>query len=103
MPNKIWQQQRLLTNHFAPQQKLISKERNVAKISKKYDKPATPYQRLIADEATILATTKRQLILENKPLNPAAIQRQIEALTDELLTLTTSKQGPKIQPARWAS
>lgn len=56
--NKIWQQQRLLTNHFAPQQKLISKERNGAKISKKYDKPATPYQRVLADEVTVEATTK---------------------------------------------
>jgi hypothetical protein len=100
--NKIWQQQRLLTNHFAPQQKLISKERNGAKISKKYDRAATPYQRVLADEATVLATTKRQLILENKPLNPAAIQRQIQTLTAELLALTTSKQGPKTQPARRA-
>ena len=100
--NKIWQQQRLLTNHFAPQQKLISKERNGAKISKKYDKPATPYQRVLADEATVDKRIKRQLTQENKPLNPAAIQRQIQALTAELLTLTTSKQGPKTQPARRA-
>jgi hypothetical protein len=100
--NKIWQQQRLLTNHFAPQQKLISKERSGAKISKKYDKPATPYQRVLTDVDTVLATTKRQLTQENRALNPAAIQRQIQAITDELLTLTTSKQGPKTQPARRA-
>jgi hypothetical protein len=31
--------------------------------------------------------------------NPAAIQRQIQTLTGELLALTTSKQGPKTQPA----
>lgn len=97
--NKIWQQQRWLTNHFAPQQKLISKERNGAKISKRYDKPATPYQRVLADEATVLATIKAELQLENRALNPAAIQRQIQALTGELLTLTTSKQGAKTQPA----
>jgi hypothetical protein len=97
--NKIWQQQRWLTNHFAPQQKLISKERNGAKISKRYDKPATPYQRVLADEATVLATIKAELQLENRVLNPAAIQRQIQALTGELLTLTTSKQGAKTQPA----
>jgi hypothetical protein len=30
-------------------------------------------------------------------INPAAIQRQIQALTSELLTLTTSKAGPKIK------
>ena len=100
--NKIWQHQRLLTNHFAPQQKLISKERSGAKISKKYDRAATPYQRVLADVDTVLATAKRQLTQENRALNPAAIQRQIQALTGELLTLTTSKQGPKTQPARRA-
>ena len=96
--NKIWQHQRLLTNHFAPQQKLISKERNGTKISKQYDKPATPYQQVLADEATVLTAIKNELTLENKLLNPAAIQRQIQALTNELLTLTTSKQGAKTQP-----
>ena len=97
--NKIWALQRLLTNHFAPQQKLVSKERNGAKIRKKYDKPATPYQRAIADEGTVRATVKTKLTQENRPLNPAAIQRQIQALTTELLTLTTSKRGSKTQPA----
>ena len=97
--NKIWQHQRLLTNHFAPQQKLISKERNGAKISKRYDRPATPYQRVLADEATVEKAIKAELELENRALNPAAIQRQIQALTGELLTLTTSKQGAKTQPA----
>lgn len=97
--NKIWQHQRLLTNHFAPQQKLISKERNGAKISKRYDKPATPYQRVLADEGTVEKVIKAELELENRALNPAAIQRQIQALTGELLTLTTSKQGAKTQPA----
>ena len=96
--NKIWALQRLLTNHFAPQQKLVSKERNGAKTIKKYDKPATPYQRVLADEGTVRATVKTKLIQENRPLNPAAIQRQIQAITAELLTLATSKQSPKNQP-----
>lgn len=43
-------------------------------------------------------------------LNPAAIQRQIQALTAQLLTLTTSKGGATHRPpsrpppgARWPS
>jgi hypothetical protein len=32
-------------------------------------------------------------------LNPAAIQRQIQALTAELLTLTTSKAAASTKPA----
>jgi len=97
--NRIWALQGLLTNHFAPQQKLIAKVRTGAKVSKKYDSPATPYQRVLADTGTVSKATKARLKGENRPLNPAAIQRQIQALCAELLTLTTAKQGPKTHPA----
>ncbi|NJC24458.1 alkylated DNA nucleotide flippase Atl1 [Arthrobacter pigmenti] len=62
---------------------------------KKYDKPTTPYQRVINDTGTARKAVKMKLIRQNKLLNPAAIQRQIQTLTAELLTLTTSKQNPK--------
>ena len=45
--NEIWQLQSKLTNYFYPQQKLISKVRDGAKVSKKYDKAATPFHRVI--------------------------------------------------------
>ncbi|WP_426988871.1 integrase catalytic domain-containing protein [Pseudarthrobacter sp. Y6] len=96
--NRIWALQGRLTNHFGPQQKLVQKIRTGAKISKKYDRPATPYQRVLTDEGTVQKGVKAKLRRENKPLNPAAIQRQVQALCAELLTLTTAKQGPKSQP-----
>ncbi|WPU09993.1 hypothetical protein [Pseudarthrobacter oxydans] len=97
--NRIWARQRLLTNHFGPQQKLLAKVRTGAKTSKTYDRPATPFQRVLADTGTVSRDVKTRLRRENKPLNPAAIQRQIQALSAELLTLTTAKQGTKPQPA----
>jgi len=97
--NRIWALQRLLTNHFAPQQKLVSKVRTGAKVTKAYDAPATPFQRVLADTGTVTKATKALLKRENRPLNPAAIQRQIQALCTELLALTTAKQGIKKQPA----
>ncbi|MCP9002116.1 transposase family protein [Pseudarthrobacter sp. RMG13] len=97
--NRIWALQARLTNHFGPQQKLVQKIRTGAKISKKYDLPATPYQRVLADEGTVRQGVKTKLQRENKPLNPAAIQRQVQALCTDLLTLTTAKQGPKNQPS----
>lgn len=100
--SKIWQQQRLLTNHFVPPQKLIIKERKGAKISKKYDRAATPYQRVLANVGPVDMTTKAELKLENRALNSSAIQRLIQTLTHELLTLTTTKQGPKTQPVTGA-
>jgi len=42
--NKLWALQSLMTNYFGPQQKLISKVRNGAKVSKKYDKPKTAHR-----------------------------------------------------------
>jgi hypothetical protein len=92
--NEIWQLQSKLTNYFYPQQKLISKVRDGAKVSKKYDTAATPFQRAInhptMTEGRIvgLATTQGRI-------NPAATQRRIQALTNQLLTLTTSKAAPK--------
>jgi hypothetical protein len=43
--NKIWLLQSAMTNFFNPSQKLISKVRDGAKVSKKYDSAATPFQR----------------------------------------------------------
>ena len=45
--NEIWQLQSKLTNYFYPQQKLISKVRDGAKVAKKHDTAATPFHRAI--------------------------------------------------------
>ncbi|UEL30104.1 hypothetical protein [Pseudarthrobacter sp. L1SW] len=66
--NRSWALQRLLTNHFGPKQKLLAKVRNGAKITKTYDKPATPYQRVLANTGTIIKTLKTRLKRENKSL-----------------------------------
>src|SRR5690625_1506472 len=39
--NEIWEHDRLFTNYLLPQQKLISKHRYGAKVTKKHDTPAT--------------------------------------------------------------
>ncbi|MGH3743897.1 MAG: integrase catalytic domain-containing protein [Mycobacteriales bacterium] len=99
--NKIWLLQSRITNYFLPQQKLISKVRVGAKVTKKYDVPTTPHRR--ADRhATVTAEDKKIMADVLAGVNPAAIQRQIQALTAELLTLTT-KQGPRRSQARTAS
>lgn len=92
--NKIWSLQSLLTNYFCPQQKLVHKVRDGAKITKKHDTAATPHQR--AQAHPILPTTaKADLTRTYLDINPAALQRHIQALTSELLTLTITKAGPK--------
>jgi len=91
--NEIWKLQSLLTNYFQPQQKLISKVRHGAKVTKKYDVATTPHRRADAHPA-VSDEIKAVLAETHAGINPAAVQRQIQALTAELLTLTTSKAGP---------
>ena len=96
--NKIWVLQSQMTNYFLAQQKLVSKVRHGAKVTKKYDLPTTPHRRaerhpqVSAEDKTIMED-----VLDG--LNPAAIQRQIQALTAELLTLTTSKSAAARKPS----
>jgi hypothetical protein len=91
--NEIWQLQSKLTNYFYPQQKLISKVRAGAKVSKKHDKASTPFHRAI-DHPTMTVERIVALTRTHSLINPAATQRQIQALTAQLLTITTSKAGP---------
>ena len=92
--NNIWALQSQLTNYFQPQQKLLSKVRAGAKVSKRYDRATTPHRRAEA-HTKVSAEDKAILADTYTSINPAAVQRQIQALTSELLTLTTSKAGPK--------
>ncbi|SBS78862.1 Integrase, catalytic region [uncultured Mycobacterium sp.] len=88
--NEIWHLQSMLTNYFHPQQKLISKVRTGAKVSKKHDKATTPFHRAINHPSM---TVERTVALKrtHSLINPAATGRQIQALTAQLFTLTTSK------------
>ena len=88
--NEIWQLQSQLTNYFYPQQKLVSKVRTGAKVSRKHDKAITPFHRAINHPSM---TMERIVALKRtySLINPAATQRQIQALTTQLFTLATSK------------
>ena len=49
--NEIWALQSQMTNYFSAQQKLISKVRDGAKVTKKYDTATTPHRRAERHEA----------------------------------------------------
>ncbi len=96
--NKIWVLQSQMTNYFLAQQKLVSKVRNGAKVTKKYDVPTTAHRRSERHKAV---STQDKTIMKHTfaDLNPAAIQRRIQALTGELLTAATSKTAATTRPA----
>jgi hypothetical protein len=92
--NEIWELDGLFTNYLLPQQKLVSKERHGAKVIKKHDAALTPHQRA----ARHPDVRKRPVITMNaqfKRLKPAALSRQILALTGELETLAQAKAAPR--------
>jgi len=95
--NQIWALQSLMTNYFSAQQKLVSKVRNGAKVTKKYDPAQTPHRRSMT-HTTLSEQDKAILTDTYADLNPAAIQRQIQALTADLLRETTGKAAAHNKP-----
>jgi hypothetical protein len=87
--NQLYESLDLYTNFFQPSMKLQSKERQGARVKKKYDQARTPYQRLL-DSGFIKARTKRQLRERYGLLNPAQLKRQIEGLQRKLLATAVS-------------
>jgi len=68
---------RLYKNFFQPVMKLQSKERVEGKLRRRYDKPKTPYQRLLESGKLPLRVQKTLQEL-HASLNPAELKRQID-------------------------
>lgn len=88
--NALYDQLRLMINYFTPSAKLLSKTRDGAKVTKRYDTPQTPYQRLL-DHPDVDAVTKIALGENYRALNPAQIRRELARLQKRLLDLNTAK------------
>ena len=95
--NQIWALDAVFTNYFLPQQKLVFKQRNGAKVTKRHDTATTPHQRAVAHKDV----RKRPKITMNatfKRVKPAALSRQILALTGQLEVLAQAKKAPRTKP-----
>ncbi len=73
---------RLYVNFFQPSLKLISKKRDGAKVTKKYDVAKTPYQRILASTC-ISEDIKKRLKEEYDCLDPLGLLRDLEKLQDK--------------------
>lgn len=82
---------RLYINFFQPVMKQISKERHGSKVTKRYDRAKTPYQRLL-EHPEISEDSKERLREQYEKLNPAEIQRQIIKLQEKLLEKVLLKE-----------
>jgi hypothetical protein len=85
---QLYERLELYINFFQPSMKLKSKERCGARVTKKYDRARTPYQRVL-ESSFINEHIKRQLRQRYESLNPAQLKRQIEQLQAKLLATAT--------------
>lgn len=65
-----------LFNYFYPQMKLIEKDRYGARVRKKYDKPKTPYHRLMLSKY-VPKEIKKSLWREKQSLDPIALNQRL--------------------------
>jgi hypothetical protein len=95
--NELYWHLRLYSNHFHPVMKLLEKTKVGSKVKKKYDKPQTPSQRVIASPH-IPKEVIKWLSHEHDKLNPAELKRNITRLQNRLIRYVSSKGKRKPSP-----
>jgi len=81
--NEYYELLRLHVNFFLPSTKLLDKRRDGARIYKRYEKPLTPYKRIIAEDC-ISHKTKKALEKTFMAVNPAQLMRDMIRIKSEL-------------------
>ena len=76
---KLYKVLRLYINYFQPSLKLMTKTREGAKVTKRYDQAKTPYQRLISSEH-ITTLAKEKLKKQYETLDPVKLLKELENL-----------------------
>jgi hypothetical protein len=92
--NELYRHLRLYTNFFQPVMKLRSKERDGARVRKRYDVAQSPYRRVLA--STEVEKKKKELLKEvYQNLNPAHLKREITRLQNQLIDLAMKRNATR--------
>jgi hypothetical protein len=78
----------LYQNHFIPTMKLVEKKKINSRYYKRYDKPQTPYQRLMSCEH-ISAEREESLRVQHEALNPFILKEIIEKKLADIFKYVT--------------
>jgi len=97
--NRLYAASRLFVNFFQPSFKLASKERDGAKVTKRYHAPASPYQRLLASDA-MPAESKARLKSVFAGLDPVRLLNEIRAAQGVLSDLVSGRQIASVERDR---
>jgi hypothetical protein len=79
-----------LLNYFLPTVKLIDKSRVGSKVRKVYDKPVSPYQRLMASP-DLSVTARAELARRYQTYNPVFLQQEVHQAVSALMELNQQK------------
>jgi hypothetical protein len=91
--DQLYQLLRLYSNFFQPSMKLREKLRRGSRLTRRYDPPMTPYQRVLEHPA-IAQIVKSQLSALYQTLNPAHLMRSMAKLQHQLFL--SALRSPKI-------
>ena len=86
----------LLGNYFCPTFKLIEKVKVNSQYKRKYDKPKTPYQRLMESES-IDQKTKEQLKARFETLDPFKLKASIERKLRTIFKLVSVSSNVRLR------
>jgi hypothetical protein len=95
--NEIWALDMGYTNYLLAQQKLVFKQRTGSKVTKRYDRAATPFARTLARQE-ITQPDRDRLNETMDAVAPGELYRQIAALTQQLENLALTKAPAPIKP-----
>src|SRR3954449_9988308 len=83
---QLYRSARLFVNFFQPSFKLFGKQRDGARVKKRYHPPATPHQRLLADPRTAEAVRQRIEAL-HATLDPVRLLQSIRTAQQRLVDI----------------
>jgi hypothetical protein len=95
--NQIWALDMTYTNYLLTQQKLTSKQRHGAKVTKHHDKAATPHARTEAHPA-VTDACRKAMAATLEELSPGELYRSISRLCDRLEALALAKAPAAVKP-----
>ena len=91
--NELYDRLRLMVNYVRPCAKLIEKTRDGARVRRRYDRPHTPCQRVLACEQ-VPEAVKQRLREQFAAIAPIALNDQIVHLQRRLLRLAAEHASP---------
>jgi hypothetical protein len=95
--NEIWALDMGYTNYLLAQQKLVFKQRDGSKVTKRYDRATTPLARTKA-RPEVTETDRARLDETMADVRPGELYRQIHDLTQQLENLALTKAPAPVKP-----